>query len=69
MTKYFDKTFFRFLVGFVSILAISFSITFVAIYFEEKSSVDTNDSLDPSASQATTVEFSADDDCLTDGDC
>lgn len=67
MTKYFDKTFFKFLIGFVAILAISFSITFIAIYFEGKS--QTQNAVDDSMSQASTVEFASDDDCLTEGKC
>ncbi len=57
MTRYFDKTFFRFLLGFIAILAISFSIIFIANYYwiSDRSS--------------TAMEFVSDDECLTDGDC
>jgi hypothetical protein len=35
--KYFDKTFFKFLGGFVTILVVSFFIIAVASYFENQS--------------------------------
>lgn len=67
MKKYFDKTFFRFLIGFIVILIISFSITFIAIYFERKNQAQ--NTVDDSVSQASTIEFASDDECLTMGNC
>jgi hypothetical protein len=56
--KYFDKTFFKFLVGFLLIIAMSFLITFFTIYFDQTESSD-----------QSVKEFVANDFCLTDGEC
>lgn len=66
MTKYFDKTFFKFLLGFIAILAISFSITFAAVYWEKSST--TQDMRDGDVETIAT-EFAATDECLTDSAC
>jgi len=41
MMKYFDNTFFKFLFGFLVILAISFSILFAVEYYQDKQELDT----------------------------
>ncbi len=60
MKKYLDKTFFKFLISFVIIILISFTITLFALLFQDKTG---------GVSQQSSSEFTASDDCLTIGNC
>ncbi len=62
MLKYFDKTFFKFLVGFVSVLAISFSIMIITNYLAKYYYQDLSaNSASVFNDMYSSIEFSADD--------
>jgi preprotein translocase subunit SecG len=65
MLKYFDKTFFKFLVGFVAILAVSFIIIIITGYYKS----DLNKDMMEQEQTQMLKEFVADDSCLTGENC
>ncbi|MSR71728.1 MAG: hypothetical protein EXS50_03690 [Candidatus Taylorbacteria bacterium] len=75
MLKYFDKTFFKFLIGFLAILITSFTIIILTGYYEKKlgdrqATHEQTEEQMQSFREFTAVEINGSgDDCLTDKIC